>query len=481
MQCSGTLTNKYLHISISQLQSAAQYTYWSHSLHTEQQFLNTEKKKVMFHQAHGKELECQQETICNKSESCCCLQPTAFSSRFLSDYEVIKCLGSGGFGVVLEARDKLVDISYAVKRIPLPTETGAKEKVMREVKNHARLGHQHIVRYYVTWLECPPPGWQVRTDHLLAEKTGTDIGAFVDQTPDDESDSDFDFTTPEGLSVEEGSSSFIEFWQSAVQMENFSKRLPLPRYEPREFLYIAMELCCGGTLKKWLYDNQKKRMAGVTTKMFRQICSGVAYIHKQGLIHRDLKPDNIYFSASGLIKIGDFGLSTRLRWSSSGELGMMATTTVNLSHHVGTRMYMAPEVGKSSVEYNNKVDIYSLGIILLELLTPISTESELYEVAAKAKRCQFPSSVRFEWQSLLYSMLFPNPVCRPDAKEILQSSPKTPKSKVATPQRARKKRLAIMVGGGGGGGRGHHKLSTSGRLLKLLNKRPVPAPRPQQP
>ena len=348
------------------------------------------------------------------------METAAFTSRFLTDYELIRCLGSGGFGVVLEARDKLVDINYAVKCIALPNEEKSREKVMREVKNHARLGHQHIVRYYVTWLEHPPPGWQAQIDSLLEEKTGSNVGAF-DLMADD---SDSDGKTPEGMTTEE-SSGGIEFRQSA---ENFPSRLASQKKERRDFLYIAMELCCRGTLRNWLYDNQK-RDSQATTKQFRQICSGVAYIHEQKLVHRDLKPENIYLSASGCIKIGDFGLSTHLKRSRGGP--MMNKQGIELSHYVGTEMYMAPEIKLSNMLYTNKVDIFSLGIILLELLTPIATESELCKLITNAKMGQFPKSLNTMWCSLLARMLNLDPEKRPDAKEILRVSPKTPKSKAA--------------------------------------------------
>jgi translation initiation factor 2-alpha kinase 3 len=50
------------------------------------------------------------------------------------------------------------DVHYAVKRVQLPLKEEAKKKVMREVKFLAKLDHKNIVRYYNTWLECPPPG-----------------------------------------------------------------------------------------------------------------------------------------------------------------------------------------------------------------------------------------------------------------------------------------------------------------------------------
>ena len=92
-----------------------------------------------------------------------------FVSRFTTDYEPVSCLGAGGFGVVFESKNKLDDVNYAVKRVRLPVNEAAKKKVMREVKCLAKLDHKHIVRYFNTWLECPPPGWQEAQDNWWRE------------------------------------------------------------------------------------------------------------------------------------------------------------------------------------------------------------------------------------------------------------------------------------------------------------------------
>ncbi|XP_076368926.1 pancreatic eIF-2alpha kinase [Tachypleus tridentatus] len=83
-----------------------------------------------------------------------------FVSRYLTDFEPIQCLGRGGYGLVFEAKNKIDDCHYAVKRICLPNKKEAREKVMREVKALAKLDHPGIVRYFNAWMECPPPGWQ---------------------------------------------------------------------------------------------------------------------------------------------------------------------------------------------------------------------------------------------------------------------------------------------------------------------------------
>ncbi|XP_013108185.2 eukaryotic translation initiation factor 2-alpha kinase [Stomoxys calcitrans] len=99
-----------------------------------------------------------------------------FSSRFQSDFDLMQCLGRGGFGVVFEAKNKLDDCKYAIKRITLPNKEESRMRVMREVKTLANCEHQNIVRYFQSWVEKPPPGWQEEEDSKwLASEMSTSI------------------------------------------------------------------------------------------------------------------------------------------------------------------------------------------------------------------------------------------------------------------------------------------------------------------
>ncbi|XP_012256146.2 eukaryotic translation initiation factor 2-alpha kinase [Athalia rosae] len=95
---------------------------------------------------------------------------TEFKSRYLTDFEPIDCLGKGGYGVVFEAKNKIDDCNYAIKRIALQNSRDSRERVMREVKALAMLDHHNIVRYFNAWLECPPMGWQEKHDQCWIDK-----------------------------------------------------------------------------------------------------------------------------------------------------------------------------------------------------------------------------------------------------------------------------------------------------------------------
>ncbi|KAL9983076.1 hypothetical protein ACROYT_G005205 [Oculina patagonica] len=94
----------------------------------------------------------------------------SFVSRYLTDFEHELCLGKGGFGLVFQAKNKVDDCKYAIKRIRLPNCDEALEKVKREVKALAKLEHPGIVRYYNSWFEAPPVGWQDELDAKMYEQ-----------------------------------------------------------------------------------------------------------------------------------------------------------------------------------------------------------------------------------------------------------------------------------------------------------------------
>jgi serine/threonine protein kinase len=94
----------------------------------------------------------------------------------------------------------------------------------------------------------------------------------------------------------------------------------------------------------------------------RDIADGIQYLHRSGILHRDIKSLNVLLSADGRAKLCDFGLAT---------LRTLTTTTATASGRqaLGTYAWCAPEIIISGVKHNEKSDVYSLGIIMWELLT----------------------------------------------------------------------------------------------------------------
>lgn len=107
------------------------------------------------------------------------LNTSEYNSRYSNDFDSIRRLGRGGFGIVFEAKNKIDDCHYAVKRICLPLEKEARERVMREVRALAKLDHAGIVRYYNAWLETPPDEWLKQHDAKLGVLSSKDGGGFA--------------------------------------------------------------------------------------------------------------------------------------------------------------------------------------------------------------------------------------------------------------------------------------------------------------
>ena len=119
----------------------------------------------------------------------------------------------------------------------------------------------------------------------------------------------------------------------------------------RRDIFFVLEYCNEGDLGEYISSEDK----GFNNKYFYEIISGLRYLHKQGVLHRDIKPQNILIH-NKTIKISDFGFAKAF------EKNDLITT------FCGSPLYMAPEI-ITSHEYNSLSDIWSLGVVLYELLT----------------------------------------------------------------------------------------------------------------
>lgn len=121
-------------------------------------------------------------------------------------------------------------------------------------------------------------------------------------------------------------------------------------------LYLAMEYVSGGDLRRY---RGKAVPPGQALEIVREVAEGLAVVHDNGLIHRDLKPANILFRNDGTAVITDFGVAKRLELDSE-------MTQFGIA--VGSPAYSSPEQARCEA-LDERSDIYSLGVILLELLT----------------------------------------------------------------------------------------------------------------
>jgi serine/threonine protein kinase len=140
-------------------------------------------------------------------------------------------------------------------------------------------------------------------------------------------------------------------------------------WEGTSLLVLSMEYADGGTFRKWLIDHRKDLEARRTEGLhyFRDACLGIKASHWEGIVHHDVKPENLVF-VNGVLKVSDFGAPSYGRF-----LYDLANCHIDPSPRgiVGTPTYMSPEFITGNLNVSDgRADIYSLGIILYELLNP---------------------------------------------------------------------------------------------------------------
>jgi translation initiation factor 2-alpha kinase 3 len=197
--------------------------------------------------------------------------------------------------------------------------------------------------------------------------------------------------------------------------------------EAPTYLFIQMQLCRKESLKDWLAQNVRNRQQRVVSNYFQQVLEAVMYVHQKGLMHRDLKPSNIFFSLEGSVKVGDFGLVTGAAFSGSqGSLkGLKPPADDGVRHtgNIGSHFYMGPEQAAGK-RYDQKVDIYSLGVIFFELHYPFVTEMERVKVLENLRQRDIPSKflkAMPQESQLVRWLMEPKSSLRPTTPEITDS------------------------------------------------------------
>ncbi|CAD8127995.1 unnamed protein product [Paramecium sonneborni] len=371
------------------------------------------------------------------------LQACSFS-RFQQDFDEIQLIGSGGFGKVFKSRNKFDGNYYALKRIVLDY---SNKKLTEKTKNEAvllsRIQHPNIVRYYQAWTE----------EYVKDEYENIDDEEELDEESEEESEYDDPPQIRKGSSnsqeeysddqydYEENMESdfHIEFLErDPPNQEEFIQTPEIKPHEPKQnsnkqLLYIQMEYCTGDTLKKKIDD--RKLTSDQKKKIIRQILDALYYLHKNNIIHRDLKPQNIFLDGDLNVKLGDFGLATEMKQEIKffdQKLMRVSSTVQNnqierlsLTQGVGTFLYLAPEQEQS--QYDSKVDVYSLGIILFEMYYPFKTDMErINYITQLREQGKFPQDfdikvgmVDIEIRDKIASLVNRDPQKRPATQSLL--------------------------------------------------------------
>lgn len=442
-------------------------------------------------------------------------------SPYQAHYDELKMLGKGGFGCVVAAVGRLDDRPVAVKKIHFKSAAppwakndaieSLHEELLREARALALMDDPRVVKYHSAWIE---PRWSklasMSGDAAPASGAETDSSApgrsraglvrrpsllFADVNGDDDDDDDSGSSTSE----EETESEYSETGSVAADGGRGTPSLELPDGRVKRVksvvwtpaaraaaaarwpytLYISMELCPGTTLRDWIRVRPRGDIqAGAGTHIFRALCEALRYIHAHGLIHRDVKPANVlvHRGSSALeptVKLMDFGLAVfddrverndrgaRTAYAENGGAKTSDDAKKKFSVGVGTASYCAPEQRGGTGLYSSAVDMYSTGVVLVEMLTALgaeATESERLHLIADAKRLELPATLTKAFPkhaALARELLSSDPGARPTAAAVLRRWPRVnlrvdgfgKKRSGDSEIHARR----LLLGGGGGG------------------------------
>jgi len=253
----------------------------------------------------------------------------------------------------------------------------------------------------------------------------------------------------------------IEFGYNSKDQESEDENSPIRVQQNKPdiekiILYIQMELC-QKTLEDYIVSDPpwdyEERL-----KLAYQLVKALNVIHTEyNIIHRDITPKNIFFAKDGSVKIGDFGLATNNKnflvydspspfispvknESEENLLGKISDLSIGdpyvkigenmketdekqkLTNGIGTKEYASPEQ-MSDKPYDQRTDIYSLGLILLSLFNPTTTQSERYDQLRKCRAGILPSAFLEKYSplaTLIKSMTSKDPINRLLTYEILK-------------------------------------------------------------
>ncbi|HTB74361.1 MAG TPA: protein kinase [Polyangiaceae bacterium] len=326
--------------------------------------------------------------------------PAAAASR----YEVIRCLGQGGMGIVYEAFDRQRHERVAMKTL-LHFDPSSLYRFKQEFRTLADVQHPNLVHLHEL-----VAGERDEVFFTMELVLGTDFLGYVQSVPTGRGDDSTEMIT---ASTNASGRRRISTRPAAIGSDSLAGRA-----SPADF------------------DRLRRALA--------QLVDGVSALHAAGKLHRDLKPSNVRVTHEGRVVILDFGVATELR--------PRARVDGAEDEVVGTVTYMAPEQASGETP-GAPSDWYSVGAVLYEAIVgrPPFTGSSVDILTRKCTITPLApsacvSGVPQDLDDLCMSLLAQAPETRPDAREILRRLGATPSDKAPAPRVEDDPESTLLVG-----------------------------------
>ncbi|KAG2391843.1 hypothetical protein C9374_013328 [Naegleria lovaniensis] len=406
------------------------------------------------------------------------------TKRLEADYCHFQKLGkSKPYSSIIKATHRIDGRTYAIKKVHFHFKNTLELEhvysyVVNEITALAKLDHENVIRFYAAWFEPSREhecSQQKENEFTTSDLSHEDASPLVwndthihnmdllehdflkksPQTLSSRLTNSIQFESPKARPIDihcknntsspPPNMSYLEFALERKKTPNTTKKTYIDTETQNitssvksilhemfnvnnhfeMVLYIVMQLCEGTTLEDWLSEkkkNKKLHHLQEALRLFKQILKGVCHIHAHGLVHKNLKPNNIFVLSNGVIKIADFGLAKYLQECLLSHCKDGSNRKKSSQHSAEqSSLYSSPEQIFNS-KFDQKGDIFSLGVILFELIAPsFITTTERVHVLTQLRKKEFPEEMikNFPREIEIVKQCLEKPNNRPTAQELL--------------------------------------------------------------